>query len=130
MSQEAAVGRRVELRFGRLPRLTANRSYCWQQESRYKERIRKAGRRMGREHGVAMWRAKAIVIVHPKTYGRFDPHNWGPTFKSLMDGLVDAGVLPDDNAKHLIDVSFRAGERAQDGPRVDVILEEVLDGAA
>lgn len=28
---------------------------------------------------------------------RRDPNNWWPTIKALMDGLVDAGVWPDDD---------------------------------
>lgn len=29
---------------------------------------------------------------------RRDPHNWTPTVKAIVDGLVDAGVWPDDNS--------------------------------
>lgn len=29
---------------------------------------------------------------------RRDPNNWWPTVKALMDGLVDAGVWPDDDS--------------------------------
>lgn len=32
---------------------------------------------------------------------RRDPHNYMPTLKSLVDGFVDAGVLPDDDRRHL-----------------------------
>lgn len=30
---------------------------------------------------------------------RRDPHNWMPTVKACVDGLVDAGVWPDDDAE-------------------------------
>lgn len=32
---------------------------------------------------------------------RRDPHNFMPTLKALVDGFVDAGVLPDDDKHHL-----------------------------
>lgn len=32
---------------------------------------------------------------------RRDPHNYMPTLKALVDGFVDAGVLPDDDKRHL-----------------------------
>ena len=32
---------------------------------------------------------------------RRDPHNYMPTLKALVDGFVDAGVLPDDDTRHL-----------------------------
>lgn len=33
---------------------------------------------------------------------RRDPHNWAPTEKALVDGLVDAGVWPDDDERHVL----------------------------
>ena len=32
---------------------------------------------------------------------RRDPHNFVPTLKAVVDGLVDAGVFADDSVKHL-----------------------------
>lgn len=32
---------------------------------------------------------------------RRDPHNYMPTLKAMVDGFVDAGVLPDDDKHHL-----------------------------
>lgn len=32
---------------------------------------------------------------------RRDPHNWYPTVKHIVDGLVDAGVWPDDTPEYL-----------------------------
>ena len=40
----------------------------------------------------------SIVTVHLPVKGnrRRDPHNWFPTIKPIVDGLVDAGLWPDD----------------------------------
>lgn len=32
---------------------------------------------------------------------RRDPHNFMPTLKAMVDGFVDAGILPDDDKHHL-----------------------------
>lgn len=40
---------------------------------------------------------------------RRDPNNWAPTVKACVDGLVDCGVLADDNADHLIGPDLRIG---------------------
>ena len=32
---------------------------------------------------------------------RRDPHNWYPTVKAVIDGLVDAGLWPDDNSDYV-----------------------------
>jgi crossover junction endodeoxyribonuclease RusA len=40
-----------------------------------------------------------VTITIPVRAARTrDPHNWAPTMKAVIDGLVDAGVWPDDNA--------------------------------
>ena len=32
---------------------------------------------------------------------RRDPHNYMPTLKAMVDGFIDAGILPDDDRRHL-----------------------------
>lgn len=119
-------GRTVVLRFGPLPRYTANDRMCWQVETRRKSIIRREGRRQGRACEVKLLRAEVEVVVHPKTKGHYDPSNWAPTAKLLLDGLVDVGVLPGDDFRRVPRVSYVPGEWAADGPRVDLILREVL----
>jgi hypothetical protein len=60
---------------------------------------------------------------------RRDPHNWVLTSKWIIDGLVDAGVLDDDDSTHLVtlDATFH---RAADNPNVVVCLTDTLEGAA
>lgn len=40
---------------------------------------------------------------------RRDPANWAPTAKAIVDGLVDAGLIPDDDHRHLIGPDLRRG---------------------
>lgn len=49
----------------------------------------------------AMQRADIEVRVVFPNARRRDPHNLTPTIKACIDGLVDVGMLPDDDAKHL-----------------------------
>lgn len=39
------------------------------------------------------------VTLPVRTAARRDPHNFVPTVKAIVDGLVDAGVWPDDNSE-------------------------------
>lgn len=51
------------------------------------------------------------AVLHPARAGRRDPHNWYPSIKAAIDGVVRAGgVLADDDAKHVLDVSVTLGE--------------------
>lgn len=58
-------------------------------------------------------RVQIVGVVHPPNKKRRDPHNWAPTLKACVDGLVDAGVLADDNADVLVRTAFALGEGAQ-----------------
>ena len=51
----------------------------------------------------------AHVEYHVRARGRFDPANWMPTAKAGVDGIVRAGVLPDDNRKYLVGQDPREG---------------------
>ena len=57
-----------------------------------------------------MGRAHVTVHVHGRTRVRTDPANSYPTVKAVVDGFVDAGVLPDDDASHLDGPDMRLGD--------------------
>jgi crossover junction endodeoxyribonuclease RusA len=41
---------------------------------------------------------------------RRDPHNYYPTIKAVIDGLVDYGLLADDSSEYLVGPDVRLGE--------------------
>lgn len=67
--------------------------------------------------------SKAIVkFVFPVTSNRRrDPHNYYPTIKSIVDGLTDANLWPDDTSKY---VETREPVFAI-CPEVYIIIEEI-----
>ncbi|MFD9249565.1 hypothetical protein [Streptomyces bottropensis] len=73
--------------------------------------IRNAAWAMARYHKVpALGRAHVFYVVHPDTKARRrDPGNWSPSAKAAVDGLVDAGVLPDDDHTRLLGPDPRIG---------------------
>lgn len=69
---------------------------------------------------------KARIIAHLVKNpggGRWDPNNWYPTAKAVVDGFVRAGMLPDDDWKHLIGPDMRYAGTSIDDPglRIEVI---------
>jgi hypothetical protein len=59
----------------------------------------------------ALGRAAITAVVHRSDRRRdADAHNRYPTVKAAVDGLVDAGVLPDDCDRYLDSLTIRAGE--------------------
>lgn len=74
-------------------------------------------------------RATLSVLVHYPTNTRADPHNVASTvIKAAIDGVVSAGVLPDDDDKHLTAVTISRGPKTSLAGiyRLTLTLEEVL----
>lgn len=62
---------------------------------------------------VVLERAAVFYVLYPRPIKRSrDAGNWPPSAKAYVDGLVDAGLLLDDNATHL------AGPYPEIGPPV------------
>ncbi|GEB17188.1 hypothetical protein GUY44_12060 [Pimelobacter simplex] len=52
----------------------------------------------------------AAFIGYPRN-SKADPSNAFPTVKALIDGLVDAGVWPDDDSTHVIGPTYLRGNK-------------------
>jgi crossover junction endodeoxyribonuclease RusA len=55
-------------------------------------------------------RAHIVATLHFTDRRQRDPHNYYPTIKAAVDGLVDYGLLPDDSSRYLIGPDLRLGE--------------------
>ncbi|MFF2650555.1 hypothetical protein [Streptomyces sp. NPDC058045] len=65
--------------------------------------------------GALFGRAHVLGILHPPSNRRADPANWYPSFKAAIDGLVDAGLLDDDDHEHLVGPDIRLREKRKGG---------------
>lgn len=66
-------------------------------------------------------RVHILGILHPATARRADPANWYPSFKAAVDGLVDAGLLDDDDHEHVAGPDMRLGAKVKGGQIVLVV---------
>lgn len=57
----------------------------------------------------ALERAHIVGVLHPEDRQRRDPANWYPSFKACVDGLVDQGVLEDDDHTRVVGPDMRIG---------------------
>lgn len=66
------------------------------------------------------------IIIDVPDRRRRDPHNWYPTLKACIDGLVDAGCWPDDTPDWVrtSEPSFRVVKRG-DRRTVTLTITEV-----
>ncbi|MFF5801627.1 RusA family crossover junction endodeoxyribonuclease [Streptomyces albogriseolus] len=67
-------------------------------------------------------RAHILGVLNPATAGRRrDPANWYGSFKAAVDGLVDAGVLEDDDHTRVVGPDMRLGRVVKGGQIVLVV---------
>lgn len=93
--------------------ITANGRYHWAVRARRSRTIRRMAWLEARSAGLepeAGPVAVTVTVAYPRR-GRHDPENFAPSWKPAIDGLVDAGVLPDDDSTHVTRVACRADPR-------------------
>jgi crossover junction endodeoxyribonuclease RusA len=71
--------------------------------------------------GPLFQRAHILGVLHPATARRADPANWYPSFKAAVDGIVDAGLLDDDDHEHVIGPDMRLGDKVKGSQLVLVV---------
>ena len=49
-----------------------------------------------------------VTVTYPPLARRRDAANLAPTVKGLLDGIVDAGLLPDDNDRVIVATTYQA----------------------
>lgn len=68
--------------------------------------------------------AYILGVLHPPSRRRADPANWYPSFKAAVDGLVDAGVLEDDDHTRVIGPDMRIGPVVRGG-QIALHIQEI-----
>ena len=88
--------------------LTANGRLHWAAKASRTKRIRRLAFLLAQKLP-AMDAANIHAAISYPTARRADPANASPTVKAAIDGIVDAGVLPDDDHRHVPGVTFSRG---------------------
>lgn len=113
--------------------LNSNQRLHYKRKSEYTAKLRAAGMEAVSECPALMTalaaakpdalfqRAHILGVFHPPTNGRRDPANWYPSFKAAVDGIVDAGVLEDDDHTRLLGPDMRLGHVVKGGQLVLVV---------
>jgi crossover junction endodeoxyribonuclease RusA len=97
--------------------LNANQRFHWSEKNRRAQTLRQASMVLARNARIPrLERARIAVEYQPPRKSRArDAGNWAPSGKALIDGLRDAGVLPDDDSSHLLSEEYRIGQPYERG---------------
>ncbi len=91
------------------PWLSANDRRHWAETARLTRAWRATAKLAARNLGPVPTPVDITVTVHRARGGRSDASNLAPTAKAAIDGLVDAGVLPDDSATYVRSETYVTG---------------------
>jgi len=105
--------------------LNDNQRLHFRRKAEYIDLIRRAAGFAARAAKVpTLEKAHVFYIVCPKPgTRRRDPGNWSPSAKAAIDGLVDAGVLPDDDSTRLLGPDPRLGPPVKGSQLVLVVTD-------
>lgn len=87
-----------------------------QAEAKLTKAWRAAGREAAAGSPTFTERVHITATIHKAREGRWDPNNLWPSVKAAVDGIVEAGVLADDDWKHVLGPDMRKG--AKGAPRI------------
>lgn len=96
--------------------LSANQRLHWAPKAKRTKAIRQLGwhAAVGADLPTRDVDHVAAFIGYPRN-GKADPANAAPTVKALIDGMVDAGVWPDDDSTHVLGPTYLRDPKTTDG---------------
>lgn len=112
----------VKLPFKRPP-LNANQRLHWANRARMNAQVREAAAYLIKGVVPPCGRVKVRLLWCVSDMRRRDPSNVMPTQKAVVDGLVDAGVVPDDTPEFVLEGMpiIELVEKGEEGVFVQVI---------
>src|SRR5699024_9235992 len=94
--------------------INANKRYHWARKAELTRYWRNMAAPMATAaKAPTLERAHVTLTFHRADKRDFDPSNLSPTSKACVDGLVDAGVVPDDSRRVVVGPDERYGEPGQ-----------------
>jgi hypothetical protein len=98
---------------GELVSLNAERSAHWSARSRGSQQWRADAKVLGKALGTGCLDQVSVAATPWQAKGKLaDAGNHLPSVKAAIDGLVDAGIIPDDSPAHLRTLTMHAPKRS------------------
>ena len=85
----------------------------WAPSAEATQALRLLGKHAARRAGLGTHQTTHVAaFIGYLRAGKADPSNAAPTVKALIDGMVDAGVWPDDDHTHVIGPTYLRGPKS------------------
>lgn len=121
----------LRLPWRRWPLSMNSRWAHWSAEAKVKQEVKTAAWALARQAKIPPLKAIGLELVYyPGRNIRIDGENGAPTLKYCCDGLILAGVLPDDDSERVLISRSRAVIRRNDpadgaASRMDLVIKDM-----
>lgn len=92
-------------------------------EAKLVKEWREAGREASAGLAPITERVHILATIHKARNGRWDPNNLWPSVKACVDGVVESGLLKDDDWRHVLGPDMRMGAKGE--PRIVLEVREM-----
>nr|DAR31111.1 MAG TPA: Endodeoxyribonuclease RusA [Caudoviricetes sp.] len=106
------------------PLLSINKlmSEHWRTRQKSSKYWRKAGKKVSENLPEMQPPVECHVYIYRARGGRYDPGNYYPTAKAILDGIVDDGILADDSHEYLDGPHLHHGGIDRNNPRLEIFF--------
>ncbi len=110
----------------RRPPLRPNDRKHWAEKSRLTREMRTTATRSAKAAKVPPLGKSAVFVTwFPPDARRRDANSLALLAKASIDGLVDAGIWPDDDPANVASETYRIGPIARRNPHIEITIEEL-----
>lgn len=102
--------------------INSNDRRVWQAKAKLTKAWREAGWSAAVGHEPFAGKVRIVAHIWKARGGRWDPANYWPTVKACCDGIVQSGLLSDDDWEHVEGPDMRRGGKGD--PRLVITIEE------
>jgi crossover junction endodeoxyribonuclease RusA len=107
------------------PPLSLNQRLHWAVKAKLVKEVRTATAQLAKQAKIPPLEAVEITLIYtPKTARKRDTDNLFATLKPAVDGLVDAGVIADDNTEIVTKLSVLIAPVSKTAPKIVLFLHE------
>jgi crossover junction endodeoxyribonuclease RusA len=107
------------------PPLSLNQRLHWAVKAKLVKEVRTATAQLAKQAQIPPLEAVEITLIYtPKTARKRDTDNLFATLKPAVDGLVDAGVIADDNTEIVTKLSVLIAPVSKTAPKIVLFLHE------
>ena len=112
--------------------LNANHRHHWTKRKTATANLRALAVAEAQKQRVTKGHERVRIVAHITypTAGINDPNNAAPTTKALVDGLVDYGLVPDDNHRHVTGPDHRYAGVTKGQRTIRLVIEPLENGGA